>query len=190
MYGLAIDKLNSALPLADDYHARVINTVIARIELFRGNYVEAQAASLLGLTMGDVPFVSLHSRESPNFWWNEAGNGRLQWVVDARFHEYVEDNPDEAMRIPLFATEGSDGTIFYQQNLYPEADSPLPFATWQENTLILAEVAFRNGDIVTARNLVNEVLHTRLALSSNSGRFMDLQPVLKHGPNIAARAAS
>lgn len=157
MYDLAIDKLKSALALADDYHTRVINTVIARIELFRGNYIEAQASAQLGLVTGDNPFVSLHSRDNPNFWWDEAGNGRLQWVVDARFNRYVEDDPSEATRIPLLATEGADGEIFYQQNVYPDAETPFPFATWQENELILAEVAFRNSDIPLTRNRLEEV---------------------------------
>lgn len=157
MYGLAIEKLNTALALADGYHTRVIYTVIARIELFRGNYSESQAAAQLGLMMGDEPFVSLHTRDNNNFWWDEAGNGRLQWVVDARFNQYVEDDPSEAARIPLIPTEGADGTIFYQQNLYPDAETPFPFATWQENELILAEVAVRNSDIPGARSRLDDI---------------------------------
>lgn len=157
MYDLAIEKLTDALTLADDYHTRVISTVIARIELFRGNYPAAQAAAQTGLSSGDPAFVSLHTIESSNFWWRQAGNGRLQWVVDARFKQYVEDQPAEGARIPLLPTEGSDGSTFYQQNLYPDAETPFPFVTWQENELILAEIAVQNSDIPGARNRLEEV---------------------------------
>ena len=83
--------------------------------------------------------------------------GKYVTIKEELFHEIVEDDPSEAARIPLIPTEGADGTIFYQQNLYPDAETPFPFATWQENELILAEIAVRNSDIPGARNRLEDV---------------------------------
>ncbi|MEM8484380.1 MAG: hypothetical protein AAF564_02470 [Bacteroidota bacterium] len=145
MFDLALDKLNSARALADEYHTRVINTVIARIHLIEGNYGEARTAANAGMMDGDAPFSSLHSVESTNYYYSQAGVGRNQWVADFRFLEYQIADAAEAGRLPLEEITGNDGTLYYRQGLYPNQDSPLPFATWQENSLMLAELDIRDG---------------------------------------------
>lgn len=146
MFGLALDKLNSARALADEYHTRVINTIIARIHLIQGNYGEARTAANAGMMDGDEPFSSLHSVESTNYYYSQAGVGRNQWVADFRFFEYQIADAAEANRLPLEEITGNDGTtVYYRQGLYPSQDSPLPFATWQENALMLAELDIRDG---------------------------------------------
>lgn len=157
MYQLAIQKLDSALQFAgaDSYEARLVNSIAARIHLYQGNYELAQDRAENGLVEGDAPLESLHSVQLENFWYTQAGAGRTQYVADFRFADYVTENPQEATRIPLEDVEGNNGTIYVRQGLYPERPSPIVFISWQENNLILAEVALRSGDAATALPLVN-----------------------------------
>ncbi len=166
MYDLALTKLNNAVSQAPTaYDAKVVNTLIARIHLFRGNFTEADAALDNALVSGDEPFLELHSVESANEWWANAGRGRTQFVTSFFYSDLVEDEPQEANRIVLTTKEGNDGdedegiepTIFFFQDLYPQNSSPLPFLTWQEADLMRAEIAIRNSDPVTARGLINDV---------------------------------
>ncbi len=157
MFTLALAKLNSARALADDYHTRVINTVIARIHLIQGNFGDARTAANAGMMDGDAAFSSLHSVESTNYYYSQAGVGRNQWVADFRFLEYQLTDAAEAGRLPLEEITGNDGTLYYRQGLYPNQDSPLPFATWQENALMLAELDIRDGAAGTALTHMNAV---------------------------------
>lgn len=158
MYTLALDKLSSARALADEAHTRVINTLIARIHLIQGNYAEARTAAAAGMVDGDAPFQSLHAVDNTNIYWSQAGAGRNQWVADFRFNDYVTADPAEAARIPLTEVLGNDGTtVYYRQNLYPNRESPLNFATWQENELMLAELDIRDGAAPAALTRINAV---------------------------------
>ncbi len=158
MYVQALDKLSSARALADDYHTRVINTVIARIHLFQGNYADARAAAAAGMVDGDEPFFSLHAVDNTNYYWSQAGAGRNQWVADFRFNDYIQADAAEAARLPLSEVTGNDGTtIYYRQNLYPARETPLPFAKWQENELMLAELDLRDADAGSALTRINAV---------------------------------
>ena len=147
MYALALDKLNAARGFADDYHTRVVNTLIARIHLFQGNFGEARAAAQGGLQAGDPAFESLHTPENSNYWYVQAGEGRHQWVVDFRYKGYVDADPAEGNRIQLTEVVGNDDppTTFYRQDRYVARETPLPFVTWQENELMLAELDLRDG---------------------------------------------
>ncbi|MEZ4700708.1 MAG: hypothetical protein R2834_10295 [Rhodothermales bacterium] len=140
MYTQALAKLNAALGLADDYNARAINTLIARIQLIQGNTAEARTAALAGMQEGDAPFQSLHSVDNSNEWYVQAGVGRTQWVVDFRYEGYIANDPNEANRIQLQDITGSDGTVFKRQGRYIDRSTPIAFATWQENELMLAEL--------------------------------------------------
>ena len=165
MYGQALDKLNTALGFADAYQARVIHTIIARIHLYQGDFVAARAAAQNGLQEGDEPFQSLHSVESQNRYYQQAGIGRTQWVADFRYKEIIEADPAEAVRVQIEVIEGNDGdpdagiepTIFYRQAKYPQNSSPIDFASWEENTLILAELDLRDGNAAGALAHVNAV---------------------------------
>jgi len=109
---------------------------------------------------GDAPFEVEYSSEVTNYYWREAGEARKQAVIDIRFINYVETDPLEAVRIPFGEIAGKDTVLkatYYYQKKYPENDSPIPVITWQENHLMLAEVALRNDDPGTALNFINEV---------------------------------
>jgi len=159
MYDQALAKLNEALSSAPSaYETKVVNTIIARIHLIRGNYSAADAALANALESGDAPFQSLHSVESSNEWWANSGRGRTQFVADFRFATIVANEPEEANRIVLTTKLGNDETtVYYFQDLYPEAGSPLPFATWQEADLMRAEIALNNSDPGTAETLIDAV---------------------------------
>ncbi len=158
MYVQALDKLSSARALADEAQTRVINTLIARIHLIQGNYGEARTAAAAGMVDGDAPFQSLHAVDNTNEYWSQAGAGRNQWVADFRFNDYVTADPAEATRIPLAEVLGNDGTtVYYRQDLYPQRESPLNFATWQENELMLAELDLRDANAPGALTRMNAV---------------------------------
>jgi hypothetical protein len=160
MYDQAIAKLQESLNFANDYQIKVVNSTLARILLYQGNYEAARAAAENGLTQGDDSFQSLHSVQSDNEWYNAAGNGRVQFRWDQRFKDYVNSDPDETNRLPFITIDGRSGTVHYVQDLYPERSSPITFASWQETNLILAELELREGGANAegnARALINEV---------------------------------
>ena len=158
MFAQAIEKLNAARDLGDAAQARIINTVIARIHLFQGDFASAATSAQAGMTEGDAAFEALYSVEASNYWFVQAGAGRNQWVVDFRFNDYLQADPAEVARIPLDEVLGGDGsTIYYRQAKYPNRDSAVPFTKWQENSLILAEVDLRNGNAASALTHVNQV---------------------------------
>ncbi|RKY45883.1 MAG: hypothetical protein DRP88_06960, partial [Candidatus Neomarinimicrobiota bacterium] len=162
MYDSALVRLDKALEHVNhlndkDYWTKVINSIKARIYLLKGDYANAKTCAENGLVSGDAPFQSLHSSESDNYYWQQAGAGRTQCVADWRFKEYIDENPLEASRVKLDSIMGNNGVMYYRQGKYPQKESPIDFISWQENNLILAEIALRNGDNTTALNLVNEV---------------------------------
>jgi len=148
MYSLALDKLQVALDNAGtDLERRVVNSIIARIHLYAGDTAQALTFAQNGMVAGDAPFRSLHSNESSNYYWLQAGLGRSQWVVDARFNDYVLADPNEAARIPLNVILGNDGTTsFFLQVKYSDIADPIPFMSWQENELILAELELTSSN--------------------------------------------
>lgn len=160
MYDLAIEKLKAALAYATDYDTRLTNTLIARAYLYKGDNANAATYADVGLMNGDDPFQSLHSVDADNYWWGYAGAGRCQIGVAFRFHDYIVADPLEANRIKIVETAALDTTtipVYYRQDMYPEQSSPINAATWQENNLMLAELALRGAGSGNALDLVNEV---------------------------------
>jgi len=174
MYDLAIEHLTEALNYADyDYsdepviedslHAvKIVHSLLARLYLYRGDNANALVYAQQGLVEGDSPFRILHftsdgSTTGPdNFYYQQAGAGRAQYVVDYRFHDYVTADPAESVRIPLAEILGIDTvTIYYYQDKYPEETSPIDCITWQENNLMLAELALQGVGTGDALALVN-----------------------------------
>ncbi|MCK4815170.1 hypothetical protein KA005_05320, partial [bacterium] len=98
-----------------------------------------------------------HSVESDNYFWQQAGIGRTQCVVDWRFLDYIEQDPLEEARILLGTKMGNNDTLFYMQNKYPTEDSPINFISWQENELMLAELDIRSGNDAGALVRINAV---------------------------------
>lgn len=158
MYDLAAEKFKEALNYApDDAAKRMVNSLLARLYLYKEDYATAATYAANGMVSGDPDFSSLYSLQSNNYYWVQAGVGRVQYVVDNRFNDYVTADPLEAARIPLATITGTSGTTYYYQVKYNAQDSPLPHMTWQENNLMRAELALRGVGSGDALALVNEV---------------------------------
>jgi tetratricopeptide (TPR) repeat protein len=158
MYTLALEKLKLALDWApDEVTKRIVNTHIARIYLFIGDYVNAANYALQGMAEGDASFDALYSLEYANQFYIYAGRYRAQFVMDFRFKDYVDANPQEASRVVIEPVEGNSGAIFYMQAKMLKEDDPVVAATWQENSLMLAELSLRGQATGDALALVNQV---------------------------------
>jgi hypothetical protein len=176
MYDLALAKLNEALNYVDfdyssdpvlldsDHATKVVNSFKARIYLFKGEDANAATAAAAGLQQGDAPFLTLRflgdgtTGGPDNFYWQQAGAPRSQYVTDFRFNGYVTTDPDEANRIQLGARDATDGSVtFYYQMKYALEDDPIPSMTWQENNLMLAELVLKGATGGDALQLVNDV---------------------------------
>ncbi len=177
MYNLAVAKFTAALTHADAYQAKVVNTLLARIYLNQNNYATAATYAASGMVSGDAPYQALYDLEDANWWWTQGGRGRSQVVMDFKYKEMLDADPEEGIVITLGAETkdalaevaaatgrlfldpilSNDGSMtFYRQGTYLEETSSINFVTWQENNLILAECAL-NGQAGDALALVNEV---------------------------------
>lgn len=155
-----LPRLATAEQFATPAQVRVINTLRARMHLFLGNYGASFAAAQNGMQPGDAPFQSLHSVQAANEYFFAAGDGRIQVIPDYRFAQYIEDNPEEANRVKLKQAPASLVNIDeprFQQDMYPVQQSSMDFLTWQENHLILAELAALRGQAGDPLALVNAV---------------------------------
>lgn len=161
LYAQALGLLAQAAPLGSDYDVRVINTLRARIALFQGDYDQAADFAAGGLVDGDAPYSARFTSASANEWYSQAGRGRTQISIAPRFAAYDEiDSRTLVERAPN--ASGSDANTYYRQALYTVPDEPLPFLTWQENSLILAEAALLGDtDADAAVGYVNPVLESR-----------------------------
>lgn len=136
----------------------MVNSLIARIHLYTGNTASALTFAQQGLVEGDAPFQSLHSTQSSNLVWQQAGRGRTQYVVAQRCIDFVIADPAEAVRVPFEPITGNDGvTIFQRQIKYPAIDSPIDLISWQENELLLAEIELGNSNSASALDRINKV---------------------------------
>lgn len=159
MFDIAITHLDSALAhTTSGYNIRLVHSLIARAYLYDGDYPNAAVHAQQGLVSGDAPFRGLYNLIEDNYWWQQAGDLRAQFVADYRFNDYIVADPNEANRIKLAPILGYDEeTVYYYQIMYPEAGSPMNFMTWQENNLMRAELAVRTATAEDAVVLVNDV---------------------------------
>lgn len=133
-------------------------TIRARMHLYQGQWTEAATAAGQGMSAGTPPLQAECNEATRNAWYDAAGFGRDQFMADGRFKGYVDADPTEADRIPLALRIGNDRTTeYWQQNKVSEFGSPTIYVSWQENHLILAEIAIRNSDNPTALTLINAV---------------------------------
>ena len=159
MYDLAIERFKESIKyISDDLMLRTVNSVIARAYLYKGDYSNAAGYAAQGMVNGDAPFQALHNSIMDNYWWEQAGALRPQFVADYRFKSYIDAEPDEANRIKLDSVMGLDKSkMYYFQVVYPEDSSPEKIITWQENNLMRAELILRGAGSGDALALVNEV---------------------------------
>lgn len=161
MYQDALDLLDMAATYApSEYETKLINSFKARIYVLLENYTAAQTAADAGLMPGDAPFSALYNTVLNNYWYYWSGLGRSQWHVAPKMQAYVDENPQEAARIPLYQLSPSliySDSTYYQQLKYDELGASIRFLSWQEVNLIKAEIAIRNSDDATGLELINEV---------------------------------
>jgi tetratricopeptide (TPR) repeat protein len=143
MYNLAIDYFTKALENTEAFQERaIVQSFIAKIYLIQGQYRKASDAAEVGLEQNaPQPFTAKFSRESANYWFNNAGLGRTQLFVPEKYYKYIANDFNEASRIPIALT--GDGASIYRQYKYYEAKSPMDIMTWQEVNLMRAELAIR-----------------------------------------------
>lgn len=175
----ALSMLDDAIAHAStDLEIKYAHQLKARIYLYQGDYTNAQTEAALGLVAGDAPLLCEYNTVEPNEWYYWAGPGRTQLHAADRFGTYVAENPEEAARIPYYLIEGVNdftpeediviGGVEYaggettkrkyiQQFKYGELGANIAFLTWQENTLMLAELAIRSGSDGEGLGLINEV---------------------------------
>ncbi len=158
LYAEAVTKLELALAAAaSETEVRIVNSLIARVYLFQNNWAKAKEYADKGMVEGDAAFATQYNSEADNYFRQQAGYGRTQAVMDFRFVDYINEDPNELARIPLDSVLASDESqFFYFQAKYPDRSTPLPIMTWQENNLMLAECAL-NGQSGDAAALVNAV---------------------------------
>ena len=165
LYNLAIDKWKNALNFAaTDAQKRLVNSLIARAYLFKGDYANAATYAKDGMKNGDPVFDAKYNTLNDNNYRVQAGELRSQFVLTQRMVDYVTKDPKEANRIPFkkasLAT-GATGTFYYQYKYKLDAGTGLitgiPLMTWQENNLMLAELILRGAATGDALALVNEV---------------------------------
>lgn len=176
MYALAIEKFKEALKhTSDGYQQRIANSLLARCYLFQGDFANALIYAQNGMAAGDEPFQGLHNLEANNYFWQQAGAGRTQGGADARFHEYIVNDPQEANRVLIEEIVGNDGTtIYYRQAKYPVEESPVIFMNWQENELMLAELELRAGNM----NALNRINNVRASHSIDPLAAIDMQALI------------
>lgn len=186
MYDSAAVKVDAALSQSglSERQQKIANSVLAKIELYDGDYSEAATAAANGLQEGDAPFEIKYSVQDTNEWWSNAGRGRVQVVaqdgavnpnvepsyrtdINIRdFRSVVAENPGEQSRTTLVGvTEGAGFTdsltaedaIEFAQDKYPSEGAPIPFVNWEEMNLIRAELAARGASDGNPTDLVNAV---------------------------------
>jgi starch-binding outer membrane protein, SusD/RagB family len=149
MYDSAIASVITAISNAPTaYERRMATTFLERVFLLRQRYGEAQTAALAGLTSTDAPFRALYSAAALNTVWNNAGAGRAVYLAARRFDTvYIRQDPFDTARIKVSRPIPRPGGFSYiYQTKYASQDSPIPFLTWQENELLLAECTVRLGN--------------------------------------------
>lgn len=172
MFDSALVKLNIALQNAStDLQRRTVNTIIAKVNLAAERYPAARTAALLGMRRGDASLDALYDDATiNNQWFFDGGRNRSQIVPDPRFAQYIAADSLEGRIFPArivsgaLAYTGADaeftaslasrrlllhgpvtnsGLTFWIQGRFPNLGSSVPFVTWQENELMLAETALR-----------------------------------------------
>lgn len=168
MYDTAMAKFDKALDYASTAaQERIIYSLMARCELYDGDFDQAyNHAEEGGMVEGDAPLQALYSQVADNYLWQQASSQlRSQVIVDDRFADYIAADSTEAARVMievlpenLNVTTGADtAKTFYLQSKYYSYDAPIPYITWQENNLMLAELAALRGKSGNPVALVNAV---------------------------------
>ncbi len=160
MHDSALANFNRALlSVRTDYERRLVNSFIARIHLLEGRKKECLTSARLGLREGDAPMSLLYPPTTQNVWSDNAGLNH-QIIPADRFHDYVKAEPAEAGRIPLSvgnAPVANRIIPYYVQAKYDADVSPIDLITWEETSLMIAEMLVLDNDAAAALVEVNRV---------------------------------
>lgn len=162
LYQTAINKWKESLNYTTDAaRKRIVNSLIARVYLFTGDYANANLYAEQGMIKGDAPLICQYNSENDNAYRTGAGQYRTQLSVDPRFNEYRTSDPTEATRLPLQKLIGTGGFVYWRQLKYivnpDNTVSPIVLMDWQENNLMKAELAVRGVGSGDALSLINAV---------------------------------
>jgi tetratricopeptide (TPR) repeat protein len=153
LYDSALASLEKALPFATNpADRRSARTLRSRILLFQGEYARAESEALQGLTALDAPFPPL-TFPMPSWLYNSILPG---FAPDERFYRYAASSRLDSVRLRALSVSLPNGGVRLQQTRFGR-NNVETFVTWHENHLILAECAYRRGDLERARTLLNEV---------------------------------
>jgi len=158
----------SAIGGSQQLRSKYISTFKARIHLFSGEFSAATDAAVNGLAQGDASLTAQYNVEENNGYYFAAGPGRSQMAYSERYASYdgARVFSDEAagqdvdrsnVRIPLYkaaatssaADESGVDRPFYVQAKHLTQEAPLEFLTWEENALMLAELAALHGQDIS-----------------------------------------
>lgn len=144
MFQRAVERFQ----LADKYCAnteyRLNQAFLCKTLLMAGRYKEAYDVAGNTLFDADKPFQLKYSTELANFWYNNAGKGRMQWALANRFQTYTSADINDTNRIKFESVSGISGTKkWLRQLLYPAITSPMTLMSWQECYLMYAELILR-----------------------------------------------
>jgi starch-binding outer membrane protein, SusD/RagB family len=153
LYRDALARLDSAKRYTAEGspERRILETFIARIYLLTAQYASAEAAAGRGMRASDRPLNAVFARDNDPFYnlfnpwisyYNRNPNNEA--FTDKRFPDYIAQDSLEARRVRVLRRNVS-GMTLYNQGRYTRNDSPIPFLTWQENELMLAECKIRRG---------------------------------------------
>lgn len=160
MHDTAIRNFTQALQFArNDYERRLVYSFLARIHLIEGRREECLRTAQLGLREGDAPLTLYYPETSRNIWSDESGPNH-QVIPAPRYSAFVEADPAEAGRIPL--SRGMNPVPnrtmpYFVQNKYNSDTSPIDLITWQENSLMIAEMLVIQSNLAAALVEVNRV---------------------------------
>ena len=141
MYDLALKYIDSAAHYSQGELNPVAYSLKAKIHLIEGRYNDADTAAQYGMSEIDKPFEAKFSKESVNFWYNNAGKGRTQFLLSRRYLDYTSQDGRESRRVSFANTQGTGNFIY--QTKYFEDKSPIIVMSWQENSLMRAEISWR-----------------------------------------------
>ncbi len=147
LYATAIEKYTASINFAaTELEKRQAYSLIARCYLYLGNYGQARTAAANGLVAGDQPFSVLYEAGSNgNLYWSAFGPSRYQAAAADRFWAATTADPNEANRVQLKEVKDGETLLGIGQDKYSTEGSPIPYISWQENELMLAEIELREG---------------------------------------------
>ncbi|MBK9248937.1 MAG: hypothetical protein IPM69_12685 [Ignavibacteria bacterium] len=141
MYDLALKYIDSAARYSQGDLNPVAYSLKAKIHLIEGRLNDADTAAQNGMSEIDKPFEAKFSKESVNFWYNNAGKGRTQFLLSRRYLDYTSQDSREIRRVSFANTQGIGNYIY--QSKYFEDKTPIIVMSWQENSLMRAELSWR-----------------------------------------------